>query len=77
MPWAAGDGRGRALCAGVYAGSAHGVCAGDLPGARTRARCPRESFPAEVSELSHRQVCEEGGAGGARVCLGVYIKEGV
>ncbi|XP_059009122.1 carbonic anhydrase 7 isoform X1 [Mustela lutreola] len=31
---------------------------GDLPGARlrwTRARCPRESFPAEVSELSHRQ----------------------
>lgn len=34
LPWAAGGGRGRAQCAGVYAGSAHGVCAGGPPGSQ-------------------------------------------
>lgn len=69
---------GRGAVRGCLCGErARRVC-GDLPGAElcwTRARCPRESFPAEVSELLCWQVCEgKGEFGGARVCLGVYIE---
>lgn len=61
MALGSGGRSGRSAVRGCLCGErARRVC-GDLPGAGlywTRARCPRESFPAEVSELFCRQVCE-------------------
>uniref|UniRef100_A0A8P0NQS1 Carbonic anhydrase n=1 Tax=Canis lupus familiaris TaxID=9615 RepID=A0A8P0NQS1_CANLF len=65
--------RGGAPSAGGWAGSAHGVW-GDLPGAglrRTRARGPRESFPAEAPELRCQQVREGRRGSGEHACVWV------